>query len=134
MSEFKSHLEVPMGSERSFGIVFAVVFASIGLYPLVGGGGIRLWALVVALVLLALAYWAPRTLSVPNKLWFKLGLVLGAIIAPIALALIYFAAVTPTGLIARLIGKDLLGQKLDKKAKSYWVERNQPVGSMKDQF
>lgn len=123
-----------MGSEKGFGIIFAIVFSVIGLYPLLAGEGVRLWSLVVALVFFVLAYLAPKTLSVPNKLWFKLGMALGAIVAPIVMALVYIIAVTPTGLIVRLCGKDLLRQKLDKNAKSYWIERDQPVGSMKDQF
>jgi len=123
-----------MGSEKGFGVVFAIVFVLIGLYPLVHGGRVRLWALVAAFILLALAFLAPKALSVPNKLWFKLGMVLGAIIAPIVMALVYFTTVAPIGLIIRLTGKDLLREKLDKSAKSYWIERDQPVGSMKDQF
>lgn len=134
MSEFKSHVEVNMGSEKGFGIVFAIVFLLIGLYPLLHGENVRLWALVAALVLLALAFLAPKTLSVPNKLWFKLGMLLGAVVAPIVMALVYFITVVPIGLLIRLTGKDLLREKLDKKATSYWIKRDQPVGTMKDQF
>ena len=81
-----------------------------------------------------LALLAPRALSSPNKLWFKFGLLLGSIVAPIVMALIYFVTILPTGLIMRLLGKDLLKPKLDKNAKSYWIERTEPVGSMKNQF
>ena len=81
-----------------------------------------------------LAYLAPKVLSVPNKLWFKLGIGVGSIFAPVVMAVIYFSTVVPIGLIMKLIGKDLLRQKLDKNAKSYWIERNEPMGSMKDQF
>lgn len=123
-----------MGSEKGFGIVFAIVFSLIGLYPLVHGESVRLWALVIALILLALAFLAPKTLAVPNKLWFKLGMVLGAIIAPIVMALVYFTTVAPIGLVMRLMRKDLLREKLDRNATSYWIKRDQPVGSMKDQF
>ena len=134
MSEFESHVEINMGSEKGFGIVFAIVFFLIGLYPLLHGGPVRLWAVVAACILLALAFLAPKTLSVPNKLWFKLGMALGAIVAPIVMAFVYFTTVAPTGLLIRLTGKDLLREKLDRNAKSYWIERDQPVGSMKDQF
>lgn len=134
MSELKRHVDIKQGSEKSFGIVFAVVFAVVGLYPLLDGQGPRLWALAVALVFLGLAYLAPKTLSLPNRLWFKLGLALGAIVAPLVMALVYFIAVVPVGLIAKLLGKDLLRQRVDKSAKSYWIAREQPVGSMKDQF
>ena len=77
---------------------------------------------------------APKILSVPNKLWFKLGLALGGVVAPVLMALVYFTTVVPIGLIMRLMGKDLLRQKLNKNAKSYWIERNAPMGSMRDQF
>jgi hypothetical protein len=70
----------------------------------------------------------------PNKLWFKFGIFLGSIIAPIVILIVYFITVIPTGLIMRLLGKDLLRQKLDKNTKSYWIERREPIGSMKNQF
>ena len=70
----------------------------------------------------------------PNKLWLKFGLLLGSIVAPIVMSFVYFVTVVPTGLIMRLLGKDLLTQKLDKNAKSYWIERSEPMGSMKNQF
>ena len=134
MSEFKSHVDVKIGSEKGFGIVFAVVFSVIGLYPVLNGESVKLWPLGIAIILILIAYLAPKILSVPNRLWFKLGMILGAVIAPVVMALVYFLAVTPTGLIARLMGKDLLRQKLDKNAKSYWIEREQSERSMKDQF
>jgi hypothetical protein len=134
LSEHKQHIEVERGSEKIFGLVFAVVFFLVGLYPLVNNKDILLWHLITALIFLLLAYVAPKILSVPNKLWFKLGLALGAIVAPVVMALVYFTTVVPTGLIMRLMGKDLLRKKLDKSAQSYWIERSEPMGSMKDQF
>ena len=81
-----------------------------------------------------LSYLAPKKLSVPNKLWFKLGLALGAVVAPVIMALVYFTTVVPIGLIMRLMGKDMLRQKLDKNIKSYWINRDQPMRPMKNQF
>jgi hypothetical protein len=134
MSEYKQYIKVESGSEKSFGIVFAVVFLLISLYPLVDNKDVHLWSLIISLIFFLLAYVAPKVLSLPNKLWFKLGMALGAVVAPFIIALVYFTTVVPIGLIARLMGKDLLRQKLDKNAKSYWVERSLPIGSMKDQF
>jgi hypothetical protein len=134
MSEYKQYIEVASGSEKSFGIMFAVVFLLISIYPLEENKGLHLWPLIVSLIFFLLAYLAPKVLSVPNKLWFKLGMALGSIFAPVVMALVYFSTVVPIGLIMKLIGKDLLRQKLDKNAKSYWIERNEPMGSMKDQF
>lgn len=134
VSEFGGHIAVDPGSERSFGLVFAVVFAIIGVYPLVGDGGVRVWALVVAGVFLLLALLLPRALAWPNRLWFKLGMLLGAIVAPLVMALVYIVAVLPTGLLFRLAGKDLLRLRFDRNASSYWIKREHPVGSMKNQF
>ena len=134
MSEIASHISIKRGSERSFGVVFFIFFLIIGLYPLLDGDGLRLWSLVVAFTFLMLGCLAPKALSIPNKLWFKLGTVLGAITAPILMALVYFTAVLPVGLIMRLLGKSLMGLKLDKSAKSYWLMRDKPVGTMKNQF
>jgi hypothetical protein len=134
MSEHKQNIQVERGSEKSFGLVFAVVFLLVGLYPLVNNKDILLWPLITAIIFLLLSYLAPKILSVPNKLWFKLGLALGAVVAPIVITLVYFTTVVPIGLIMRLMGKDMLRQKLDKNTKSYWIERNEPMGSMKDQF
>ena len=134
MSEHKQNIQVERGSEKSFGLVFSVVFLLVGLYPLVNNKDILLWPLITALIFFMLAYMAPKVLTVPNKLWFKLGLALGAVVAPVVMALVYFTTVVPIGLIMRLMGNDMLRQKLDKNIKSYWIVRDQPMGSMKYQF
>ena len=134
MSEISSHVSTEQSSEKSFGVVFSIVFLIIALYPLITSEGLRIWALVVSIIFFLLAFLAPKILVLPNKLWFKFGLLLGSIVAPIVMAFVYFVTVLPTGLIMRLLGKDLLKQKLDKNAKSYWIERKEPMGSMKNQF
>ena len=134
MSESTSHVSTKQSSPKSFGIVFSIVFLIVSLYPLINSEDVRTWALIVSAVFLLLAFIAPNILSLPNKLWFKFGILLGSIIAPIVMALVYFLTVLPTGLIMRLLGKDLLKKKLDKNAKSYWIERSESMGSMKNQF
>ena len=134
MSESSSHISIEQSSPKSFGIVFSVVFLIVSIYPLINSEGFRIWALVVSFIFLSLAYVAPNMLSFPNKLWFRFGIFLGSIIAPIIMGLVYFFTVLPTGLIMRLLGKDLLKQKLDKSADSYWIERTEILGSMKNQF
>ena len=134
MSESTSHIPTEKSSPKSFGLVFSFVFLIVSLYPFINSEGIRLWALIVSAVFLLLAFMLPNVLSLPNKLWFKFGILLGSIIAPIIMAFVYFLTVLPTGLIMRLLGKDLLKQKLDKNAKSYWIERSESIGSMKNQF
>ena len=134
MSEMSSNIAIEQGSEKSFGVIFSIVFLIVSLYPLINSEGLRIWALVVSTIFFLIAFVAPKVLVLPNKLWFKFGLLLGSIVAPIVMALVYFVTVVPTGLIMRLLGKDLLKQKLDKNAKSYWIERKEPMGSMKNQF
>ena len=134
MSEIASHISTEQSSEKSFGIVFSIVFLIVALYPLINSEGLRIWALVASIIFFLLAFLAPKILVLPNKLWFKFGLLIGSIVAPIVMAFVYFVTVLPTGLIMRLLGKDLLKQKLDKNAKSYWIERKEPMGSMKNQF
>jgi predicted membrane metal-binding protein len=134
MSEKISYIQTEQSSEKSFGVVFSIVFLIVALYPLINSESLRIWALVVSIIFFLLAFLAPKILVLPNKLWFKFGLLIGSIVAPIVMAFVYFVTVLPTGLIMRLLGKDLLKQKLDKNAKSYWVKRSEPMGSMKNQF
>tara|TARA_B110000261_G_scaffold140560_1_gene160625 strand:- start:217 stop:579 length:363 start_codon:yes stop_codon:yes gene_type:complete len=119
MSRTSSNFPVEESSPKSFGIVFSIVFLIVSLYPLTNFKGISIWALIVSIIFLLLAFLAPKILTLPNKLWFKFGILLGSIIAPIVMAFVYFATVLPIGLIMRLSGKDLLNQKLDKNSKSY---------------
>jgi hypothetical protein len=110
------------------------VFLLLAFWPLLSGGNPRLIPLFIALVLLLIAFAAPKLLALPNRLWFKLGMLLGAIIAPIVMGLVYITTVRPTGLWVRLTGKDPLRTKLDPAASSYWIERTEKPQPMKNQF
>lgn len=126
-----------IGSEKSFGIVFAVVFLVISLFPLVNGDGIRVWALIGAGLFLALAFFAPKTLTPLNRIWFKFGLLIHKIMTPIIMGVIFFGTVLPTGLLMRLFGKKPLDLNFEKNKQSYWIHRTSPSpepGSMKRQF
>lgn len=114
------------GSDRAFGIVFFVAFAVVGLLPLTGGGSPRTWALATAGLLLAAAVVRPRWLSSLNRVWFRFGMVLHRIASPVILTAIYYAVVTPTGLLLRLLKKDVLNLKPDAKIDSYWIARDPP--------
>jgi Saxitoxin biosynthesis operon protein SxtJ len=132
-----SRRRVVVGSNRTFGLVFAAVFGVIALWPLASGGMPRLWASALALAFLAVALVAPRLLSLLNRAWFYLGLALHRVINPIVMAIIYYGTVVPVGLILRARGKDTLRLKRDPNAKSYWIERDPPGpprGSMTKQF
>tara|TARA_B110000261_G_C13059013_1_gene347385 strand:- start:618 stop:1022 length:405 start_codon:yes stop_codon:yes gene_type:complete len=134
MSEITTNIPTKQASERSFGIVFAIVFLIVALYPLLNSNDIRIWALILSIIFLILAILFPNTLEILNKLWFRFGMLIGSIIAPIVMAIVYFLTVLPTGIIMRLLGKDLLSQKLDNNSKSYWIKRDEKMGSMKNQF
>ena len=134
MLEDKSYLKIKPGTDRNFGLVFAAVFAIIGLYPLLYDKNIHLWALITAFIFLFLSILLPKALNIPNKLWFKFGMLLGGIVAPIIITLLYFLTVTPTGIIMRLLGKDLLRQQFNSSVKSYWIERKKSLDTMKNQF
>ncbi|MBI4969550.1 MAG: hypothetical protein HZC25_15645 [Rhodospirillales bacterium] len=128
---------VKQGSDKAFGLVFAVFFAIIGLWPLKGGEGPRVWALGLAIAFLLVALIRPDILKPLNRLWFLFGLVLHRIVSPIVMALLFFAVVTPVGLLMRLFGKDPMQRRFDAKAESYWIPRPPPVegqGSMTNQF
>ena len=133
--DFSQHQIDKVGSERNFGLVFAVVFALVGLWPILGGNGMRIWALAVAAVFALLAFVRPSVLRPLNLAWFRFGLLLGRIVSPVVMALIFFVAVTPTALVMRMFGKDVLQLRFDREAKSYWIGReDDPATSMKNQF
>ena len=134
MSEHFEHSKVKIGSDRSFGIVFAVVFAVIAFWPLVDSAQIRLWALVLGATLAAIAWLAPHVLKPLNRLWFKIGLGLGRVVSPVVMLLLFATTITPIALIMRVMGKDLLKQKLDPSTSSYWISRETPATPMKNQF
>ena len=114
------------GSDRNFGLVFAAFFALVGLLPLVHGGAPRLWAFAVGALFLAIALAVPRLLAPLNYLWFRFGLLLHAIVSPIAMGIIFFGAIWPMGWVMRAMGKRPLRLDIDRAAKSYWIERQPP--------
>ena len=125
--------DVKISSNRSFGIVFFVVFLLIALYPLIYGGEIRIWSLIISIIFLILGLLNSKILAPLNKIWFKFGILLGKIVSPLIMGVIFFLVVTPIGLIMRLLGKDVLNLKYNKN-KSYWIEKNGPKSKMKNQF
>lgn len=137
MSELKGNTEVRMGSDKSFGYVFAVVFAIIALFPLWGGEPPRWWALAIAVVFGVLAVIKPDVLKPLNRAWFKFGMLLSLIMSPIVMGILFFVTVTPIGLIIQAVKKDPLNQKFDPDADSYWVDMTKqetPESSMRNQF
>ncbi len=115
-----------IGSERSFGIVFGGVFLVLGLYPLLRGASPALWLLGLSAAMFVVAFAAPGLLRHPNRWWFRFGLLLAAIVSPVAISVVYFLTVVPVGLLMRAFGKDPLALRFDRDARSYWVERRPP--------
>ena len=123
-----------MSSNRNFGLVFFIIFLIFGLWPIKNGEEIRIWLILFAFIFLILGIMESKLLSPLNRFWFKFGMMLGAIVAPIVMGAIFFMVVTPICLFMSMIGKDLLNKKHDKKKETYWIKRIKPTGSMKRQF
>ena len=125
--------EVKIGSNRSFGIVFFIVFLIIAIYPFLNQGELRLWSLIVSIIFLILGLLNSKLLLPFNKIWFRFGILLGKIVSPLVMGIIFFFVVTPIGILMRILKKDLLNLKFNKKT-TYWIEKNDPKSKMKNQF
>lgn len=120
------HLDASPSSNRSFGLVFFAVLTTLGLWPLLHGSPVNLWWTGAGLAFLAAAVLRPQLLALPNRLWTRLGVLMGRIVSPVALALLFFLVLTPIGLLMRLFGKDPLRLKRAPDQPSYWIERTPP--------
>jgi hypothetical protein len=118
--------ETQGSSNRAFGIVFAVFFVLVALSPLRVHHPVRLWAFPVAGMFLLVGLLKPVWLHPLNKYWTKLGLLMGRIVSPVITAVLFYAVVTPTALLFRILGKDPLRLAHDPSARSYWIERQPP--------
>ena len=127
------HKDIKIGSNRSFGLVFFTVFFLISIYPLLKGNDVRIWSLGFSIIFLFLGIKNSILLNPLNKLWFKFGLLLGKIISPIIMVIIFFVVVTPIGIFMRLIKKDLLNLKFNK-SETYWIKKSGTKSKMKNQF
>ena len=127
-------VSVKMSSNRSFGLLFFIVFLAISLWPLISQEDLRLWAFIIAIIFFVLGILNSKFLTPLNKLWMKFGLFLGSIVAPLVMGIVYFMVVTPVGLIMRSLGKDLLRMKKSKSVATYWISREKQKSTMKKQF
>ena len=126
-------MKIKISSNRSFGIVFAIVFLLISFWPILNEGQIRLWSIIISIIFLILGLLNSKLLKPLNILWFKFGIFLGKIISPLVMGIIFFFVVTPIAVLMRLLKKDLLNLKFTNKT-SYWIEKNDPKSKMKNQF
>ena len=129
-----SKSKIKLSSNRSFGLVFFVVFLIIALWPLKSGEEFRLWSLVLSIIFFILGVLNSKLLTPLNRLWMKFGMFLGSIVSPIVMGMVYFIVVTPTGLFMRVLGKNLLKISKEKHTSTYWMKRNKQQSSMRKQF
>jgi len=122
-----------INSNKSFGILFFVVFFLYGIWPILSSNEIRIWSLSMGIIFLILGLLNSKLLTPFHNLWLKLGTLLGRIVSPIVMFLVYFVFITPLAVIIRLFGKDLLRKKFNKSP-SYWINREKNIGTMKKQF
>ena len=121
-------------SNRSFGILFFLVFLGFGLWPLTKELSPNIYLIIISVVFLVLGLLNSKLLSPLNEIWIKFGEILGRVIAPLIMALVYFLILTPISLLVRAFGKDLLGLKYSKQQNSYWIKRKKEIGTMDKQF
>ena len=130
----KKKNKIKISSNRSFGIVFFVVFLIISVWPLLNENPLRIWAISVSIIFLILGLMNSKILTPLNLVWYKFGILLGILISPIVMGIVFFLVVTPTGFIMKILGKDLLNTNSNKEIKSYWINRDNSKTSMKKQF
>tara|TARA_A100000164_G_C21866701_1_gene752925 strand:- start:381 stop:770 length:390 start_codon:yes stop_codon:yes gene_type:complete len=124
---------IKANTNKGFGIVFSAFFLIVSILPLFKDGNIRIWSLIIAIIFLILGLLNSKILTPLNKIWFKFGILLGNFISPIVMGIVFFAIVTPTSLIMRVLGKNLLNLKKNNK-KTYWIYRSKIESKMKNQF
>lgn len=130
----KKKSKIKIGSNRSFGLFFFIILMIIGLWPLKNNGDLNLYVVLLSVPFLILGLLNSKLLSPLNFLWFKFGIVIGSIMAPIVMGVVFFFIVTPTGIIMKIFGKKMLDNAFDKGKKSYWINRDKQAHSMRKQF
>ena len=127
------NINIKIGTNKSFGIVFFEFFLIVSIFPLFNDGNIRVWSLIISLIFLILGILNSKILTPLNQIWFKFGILLGRFVSPVVMGIIFFAIVTPTSVIMRVLQKNLLNLKKGNK-KTYWLERSKIKSKMKNQF
>ena len=125
--------KIKVSSNKSFGIVFSIFFLLVSIYLLLNNDSIYYWSLLVSFIFLVLGLMNSKILSPLNLLWFKFGILLGKIVSPIVMGVIFFLVVTPISIILKIFGKDILNLKFNNN-KTYWIEKDGPKSNMKKQF
>ena len=125
--------KIKISSNRSFGLIFFLIFIIISIHPLINDQDIRYWSMAISVIFLILGLLNSKILTPLNKLWFRFGILLGKVLSPIVMGIIFFGVVTPIALIMKILKKDLLNIKKNKNS-SYWIDKSGPKSKMKNQF
>ena len=128
----KNSINIKNKDNITFGVLFFILFLIIGIYPLKSGGVIRIWSVVLSSLFLIITIIRPNLFTFLNRLWIQFGILLGKIISPIVMGLVFFFVVTPIGILVKILKKDVMGLK--RGTSSYWINREDKVQSMKKQF
>ena len=120
-------------TNRNFGLTFFIVFLIVSIWPLLYNEQIRIWSIIVGFIFLILGLINSKILTPLNKIWFKFGIILGKLVSPVVMGIVFFFVVTPISIIMKIFGKDLLNLKYNNQ-KSYWLEKSGPKSKMKNQF
>ena len=126
-------MKIKKSSNKSFGIVFCIVFLLIGIWPLINNETFRWWALIISIIFLILGLSNSKFLTPINNLWFKFGIFLGKIVSPLVMTIIFFLVVTPTAILMKIFKKFLINLKYNDK-NSYWIKKDAIKSKMKNQF
>ena len=126
--------KIKISANRNFGLVFFIVFLIVSTWPLTYEEPIRIWSAIISSFFLILGLMNSKLLTPLNKLWYKFGMILGVIVAPVVMGVVFFLVITPIGLFMKIMGKDLLNIRCDKRKKTYWIKRNTRINTMKRQF
>ena len=132
ISRQKQQIKINKKNNITFGILFFIFFLIIGLYPLKSGVIVRIWSLILSLVFLIITILAPNLFTFLNRMWIRFGILIGKLISPIVMGLVFFFLVTPIGMCFRILKKDVMGLK--RRPSTYWINRKDKLQSMKKQF
>ena len=124
---------IKINSNKSFGIVFFIVFFIVSVFPLLHEGNVRIWSIIIAIIFLVLVLLNSKILTPLNRIWFRFGILLGSLVSPIVMSIVFFAVVTPISFMMKLFNKNLLTLKKDNKS-SYWINSSKIKSKMKNQF
>jgi hypothetical protein len=133
-SRFQTQLGESEASDRSFGFLVGAAFLLLGLVPAIRHHDVRLWMVILGGVLLVLAAALPRSLREIKRAWLFFGFLIGLVVSPVVLGVLFYGAITPRGWVMRLFGRDCLRLRSDPALATYWRERTEPPSSMSDQF